>query len=640
MRINRKNQKGQSLLELLVAMAVFVLVVSGIMFLTMDAHVANRQGAERSKATLLAQEGMEAAVSIRNRSWKDLADGKYGLSYQGKNFWEFTKSPDVIDKYTRLVTISPVHRDLSGNVVTSGGKADPSTKKITSLVTWDFQPDRKSEVVLESYITNWKSVQWIQTTQAQFNDPAATKTNVVVTNNQDGEILLAQGEGSYGNQFRVDSTAGILDMTDRTYRISMRFTAQHTMDVTGFLLYLQAVVGNNQPTYRYGLQADNNGNPSGVWLGARNQGYVDYQATAGATGWTQIYGLNDAVTLTVGMTYHLVVQWQSTNPGNNKYISLRASQPLNKLIPYDQTADPNSSVLTSRNNGSTWTVSADTQPIYVLRSSNGQFEGNPYHTYTNTSLNSTNWSGENFTLSSDQTVSKVNFMARRAPSGPLPNADLAVSLVNVNTGVVLGSGTVNGLTISYANYTIVFSSPINLSSGVTYRLIFSTAATNSFYQVRRLDTFSSQAYAGITYQGTTSIYASTTNGGSTWTANSNYDLGGYYFTTLTGYVSSGDYISTPFDTGSANVAHNFLAWTATLPSGTTLRFQIRQAAAQPSLSSAQWVGPDGTSSTYFNSPGQIIFGTTGLRWIQYRAYLTSTGADTPVLSDVTWDYEP
>ncbi|MBU4370069.1 prepilin-type N-terminal cleavage/methylation domain-containing protein, partial [Patescibacteria group bacterium] len=64
-----KNQSGQSLIELLIALGVFVLVVTAINFLSLDTYVADRAGGERTQATFLAKEGIEAAISISDNNW-------------------------------------------------------------------------------------------------------------------------------------------------------------------------------------------------------------------------------------------------------------------------------------------------------------------------------------------------------------------------------------------------------------------------------------------------------------------------------------------------------------------------------------------------------------------------------------------
>ncbi|MFA5134898.1 MAG: hypothetical protein WC505_03885 [Patescibacteria group bacterium] len=184
------SQRGQSVIELIVAMGVFVLVVSSVMFLTLDAHSANRQGKERTRAALLAQETHEAAVSIANRGWRDLADGAYGIDRSGGT-WALSPVPNVIDDtFVRTVTVEPAQRDASGNIVEAGGTVDFDTKKLTATLTWDFTTSRPSEVSLTSYLTNWQSLKWVQTTEADFNQ--GTLSSAVATGTDGGDVRLVE----------------------------------------------------------------------------------------------------------------------------------------------------------------------------------------------------------------------------------------------------------------------------------------------------------------------------------------------------------------------------------------------------------------------------------------------------------------
>jgi len=109
------------------------------------------------------------------------------------------------------------------------------------------------------------------------------------------------------------------------------------------------------------------------------------------------------------------------------------------------------------------------------------------------------------------------------------------------------------------------------------------------------------------------------------------------------YKTQGSIESFKFDTGSANTKYNTISWTSHILSGTTLKFQIRTADTKDNLESATWVGPDGTSSTYYTSSWQTITldpAATGSRWIQYKAYLEGDGNLTPILEDVTINYKP
>jgi hypothetical protein len=106
----------------------------------------------------------------------------------------------------------------------------------------------------------------------------------------------------------------------------------------------------------------------------------------------------------------------------------------------------------------------------------------------------------------------------------------------------------------------------------------------------------------------------------------------------TDYAREGNFTSQAFDAG-GNVSWDSLEW---ITSGTgAVTFRIRTADTQANLATAQWVGPDGTSETVFNTWGQTIIeapGATGRRWFQWKASLTGNGSSTPVLEDVTVRY--
>ncbi|MDP2672091.1 MAG: hypothetical protein Q8O68_01110, partial [Candidatus Daviesbacteria bacterium] len=199
-----KNQLGQSVLELMIAMSIFVLVVSGIMFLVLDAQTANRQGGERTKAAFLTQEAFEATQSIANQGWRNFMDGDYGLDNSG-GIWEWLGNSNVFNQFTRRITVASVYRDGNGDTVESGGTIDLDSKKITVKTIWDFTTGRPSEVTLETILTNWHSTKWKQTTQAEFD--VGTKNQVETTSTDDGEIQLGSAGVSSFTEWTFDTPA-------------------------------------------------------------------------------------------------------------------------------------------------------------------------------------------------------------------------------------------------------------------------------------------------------------------------------------------------------------------------------------------------------------------------------------------------
>lgn len=99
---------------------------------------------------------------------------------------------------------------------------------------------------------------------------------------------------------------------------------------------------------------------------------------------------------------------------------------------------------------------------------------------------------------------------------------------------------------------------------------------------------------------------------------------------------TGDFQSNWIDMGASVNFTNF-SWTAdTSCSGCSVQFQV--VAANATSTNPTYVGPDGTSSTYFTVSGtEIPNSLDGNRYFRYKAYLTGTsdGSATPTISDVT-----
>lgn len=112
------------------------------------------------------------------------------------------------------------------------------------------------------------------------------------------------------------------------------------------------------------------------------------------------------------------------------------------------------------------------------------------------------------------------------------------------------------------------------------------------------------------------------------------------------YALTENLTSSPYNTTDAANLFSKIQWTENLPAGTDVKFQLRTApdsAGSPGTWTA-WLGPDGTSATYFTDPAggeampSAFVGGGNDQWFQYKVFMTSTGASTPTLSDVTLVY--
>ncbi|MEY2664359.1 MAG: hypothetical protein RIT04_167 [Candidatus Parcubacteria bacterium] len=112
---------------------------------------------------------------------------------------------------------------------------------------------------------------------------------------------------------------------------------------------------------------------------------------------------------------------------------------------------------------------------------------------------------------------------------------------------------------------------------------------------------------------------------------------------LGNYAPSGILESSTFDTGSVSNFNN-LFWLPTSQSinvgASSVQFQIATNATNTATTTWNYLGPDGTASTYYTNPGASIWsGHNGDRYLRYRLYLsTSSSTSTPNVSDISFTF--
>ncbi|MEO6222125.1 MAG: VCBS repeat-containing protein, partial [Vicinamibacterales bacterium] len=125
--------------------------------------------------------------------------------------------------------------------------------------------------------------------------------------------------------------------------------------------------------------------------------------------------------------------------------------------------------------------------------------------------------------------------------------------------------------------------------------------------------------------------------GATWAADGTTggrDLGFRVFV-LGPYASTATFTSSLKDAnpaaGGAATWGN-ITWNASVPGGTTLKFRV--AGSNSPTGPFTFVGPDGTAGTFFSNSGSLSR-FNGYRYLRYQVQMTSSGAATPTLNDVT-----
>ncbi len=140
--MNKKNNAGFSLIEVILATAIFSLLISSFVGAYLYGQEATAVSGNRIRANLYAKEGMEAVRNIRDDDFNNLSDGAYGLRIENGK-WSFVPEKDESDIFTRTIEISSL---------------DEERKEVQVNVSWMQNAQRDGLVSLRGHFTNWMKI--------------------------------------------------------------------------------------------------------------------------------------------------------------------------------------------------------------------------------------------------------------------------------------------------------------------------------------------------------------------------------------------------------------------------------------------------------------------------------------------------
>lgn len=167
-----KFQSGQSLVEILVAVAIGAIIIGGASYAISFILLSGTANEQRQTATILANDVISKVQAVADANWLDI----YNLSGKGPAS-QFKIAASGIQLavatgtatssinstvYTFYFSVENVNRDASDNIVTSGGTNDPSTQKVTAKVEW-VNRGLSQNFQLTEYLTRWRNNVFNQT---------------------------------------------------------------------------------------------------------------------------------------------------------------------------------------------------------------------------------------------------------------------------------------------------------------------------------------------------------------------------------------------------------------------------------------------------------------------------------------------
>ena len=595
-------------------MTLFAIFSIGIFYVSLDTVQRDAKVQLDNEALLYAQEGLEAIRNIRDRNYLALTNGDHGLSFDGTE-WVFVAAPEDIDGfYSRTLTISDVYRDEAGEIAETG-TFDPETKKVVSEVSWDWKSIIPRSIFLTTYLSDWIGDDWFQTTCTEFNAGTFEETvaeSMVAPPEDNCAIQLSLVEepstfftsadlGEHGTDVVVDGNYAYV----ATHLTHEGLTIVDISDAANPIIIKQLEI------YGKGRFLTKDGNY--VYVGVQNNSK----------------GLA-IVNVTTPATASLVSSLNVGDYGNQPVVS------GNTLYMGTEKDDREFTVVNITNKSSP-TVSAtldlqDDVPAVHL-SGTYAFAGSDDDRYGLQVVNiSTPSSPQRVaTLDVGEEVNAIEISGSIAFLGTEDDDD-SLQVVNISDplhpSLILSLDVGGEIQDLVANGDYLYAALDATNTGLAVLNIENPLAPVLLYtrdvQGKGTGITSDANYVYVTLD----------------TNNRGLVIIGVQTTTIT---TSGSYISSVLDTGGEDIRYNFIEWDHTEAPGGFVRFQIRTADTEANLASANWVGADGISGTYYENPRTSIVldpGRSGQRYFQFRMEIGSDGASTPMVENIRINYNP
>jgi hypothetical protein len=157
------NNKGQSLTEILVALAVGIIFVLGVIIVAQFSLKIGKDTEKIQTSAFLARELLDKIKVFADSDWHNISNlATTSVNHYYLTEFTATSGDETITigttTYKRYFYVDDVYRD-SGGKISPTGNFDPSTKKITVGVGWSGAQDR----FFITYITRSKNNIFLQT---------------------------------------------------------------------------------------------------------------------------------------------------------------------------------------------------------------------------------------------------------------------------------------------------------------------------------------------------------------------------------------------------------------------------------------------------------------------------------------------
>jgi type II secretory pathway pseudopilin PulG len=626
-----------SLVEILVALGIFVIMMSSVVFFSVDARRALQNTRKRVEASLQLEKTLSSLTLYKYNNWANFISntdqGSKGIQINGNNL-EITENPIEIDDITIGFEVTSAYRDGTGNLAESG-TLDLHTRKVTVTASWQDFANQNHTIDTILYINDWNTSRWLQTAESEFNQGTTDLT--FVTNTDDGEVQLETT--FYANWCRPELTINTYDIPGQgdaktVYAVPHQAYLGTGGNASGVAFTKLDITGYDPPVVNVAGQFDQY--KVNAVAGDGNYAYLATDSNNSEVAVIQISSL----------PYSEVAYFDA--PGNRDADSIEIKSGVGFIgqAGYLRTFDISTPSGSLSLIGEIDVVRAISQ-IKIL-------DDYAYITHTNGTVDLTivdisDPANMSIVGTSDFTSENVNDIHIRedgdrvyAVTDSITGPEFFVLDTTQKTGSrpVLGTYDSNGMDVKGVALSDEDNRAILIGYyGENYQVVIMDDETNptrcggmtlgsNLNDVQIVKDNDGNVFSYIMTEDTMNEFQIIRGGQGGGDANGN------------GYFTLGTFESSIFNTTNSNPAYFTLGWDATVPSGTSISFQIRTSSTTD-FTGREWVGPDGTNTSYFTtSVGDYIpVNQQGNQYFQYKAILESDTVSTPIMNSVYLDYQ-
>ncbi len=616
-----RNQRGASLVEVLVAIGITSIMLPAILTALISANAAKPAAQQQALASGFLRSLTEETRSVRESGWSNIATNGTYHPITSANAWTLASGSATSGNFTQQIVISDVQRDSSGTIVSSGGTIDPNTKLVTATVSWTKPIG--SSISSQAYFSRWQSnAAWLQTTQANFS--AGTLNNTTSSATGGGQVqITAAGHGvSWVSPIQV----GTLNIAGNTNAndVYTDTSTNRAYVVNGASMSIinvanpaaPALLGTFNPAvqlnsvYVVGNFAYIASTSNTAELTVVN---VSNPAAPVQAGTLNLGGAANANSVYVTGGYAYVGKALNTNNGNDEFYVVDVSNPSTPTLAGSlNMAGAVNSIKVSGNYAylATGDTTAELTVVDISNKSTPTVVGS-FATTGGVAANNIYYDGYYVYLGEANNTGGPEFFI--------------LNVTNLSSISQVGSyevgGAVNGVSVN------------------GYEAFLATARAARQFTVLDLSTISTPTLEGSNTQSTadnifvandTAYIASTSNTAELTIMKGSAVAGGT--------SGNGTFTSQTFNAGAA-AGFNYFTFTNTMPVNTTITYQI---AANNDNATWNYIGPDGTPFSRYSSPGAIPLVDADYRYFRYKATLNTTNFATskPFILDTTLNYSP